>query len=355
MPAKQGKSPARLYLGLSGGLLLFLILLIASYAPAITRAAGLQDRSWQLANSAPHATTDYSTTFTISNNLTLGSISILLCSNSPLESDFCAVPSGLDVSNAQLTNQTGISDFNFFTPAPNYLLLSRTPAAVNAPLTVKLTFHNIINPDTAAPYYVRMAAYSSNNATGSSVAYGGLAFSITDNLQISSVVPPYLAFCSGLTISGFDCRTAAGDYINFGELSPTHSNQATSQLLVATNAANGYGVQVYGDSLTSGNNVIPALANGGASRPGTSQFGINLRANTAPAVGADPVGAGSGQPAADYGQPNQYRYVSNDTVVSTPAADDYRKFTVSYVVNVSAAQPIGVYASTLTYVAVGSF
>jgi len=355
MPAAQGKSPTRLYLGLCGGLLLILLLLTASYAPVLTQAAGLQQRSWQLANSAPHATTDYSTVFTISNNLTLGSISILLCANSPLESDFCAVPSGLDVSNAQLTSQSGISDFSFFTPAPNYLLLSRTPAAVNAPLTVKLTFHNIINPDTAAPYYVRLAAYSSNNATGSSVAYGGLAFSITDNLSISSVVPPYLAFCSGLTISGLDCRTATGDYINFGDLSPTHSNQATSQLLVATNAANGYVVQVYGNSLTSGNNVIPALANGSFSQPGTSQFGLNLRANTTPAIGTDPVGVGNGQPAAAYNQPNQYRYVSNDTLVSTQAADDYRKYTVSYLVNIAASQPIGIYASTLTYVAVGNF
>lgn len=345
----------RLRHGVLAGLLLILATLPAFCLTLPASADGLSNRSQQLLNSAPSANTDYTVTFTISNTITLGSLGIVFCSNSPLQDDSCTQPAGMDVTNAILSNQGGIGDFTLFGAAPNYVLLSRTPSVITAPQQVTLIIHNIINPNTAGSYYVRVAAYSSSNATGTPVAFGGLAFAITNNLRISSVVPPYLTFCSGITISGFDCSLAAGDYINFGNLSPLRSSQAASQLLVATNAPGGYVIQVYGTTITSGNNPISAMVNDATSQPGTSQFGINLRANTVPLVGADPSGPGAGQPTASYDNPNHFQFVSNDTVVSSPAADNFRKYTVSYVVNMAAAQPPGVYASTLSYVAAGSF
>jgi hypothetical protein len=345
----------RLKCGIWASLLLILTILPACCLPLQAQASGLNNRSWQLLNSAPGATTDYSTTFTISTNSTIGSLSILLCSNDPLQDDTCTLPAGLDVTNAQLSYQSGITDFSLFVVATNELVLSRTPSLITPPLTVTLTFHNIINPSSAGPYFVRLAAYSSTDGTGPSVDYGGLAFSITSNVQINSVVPPYLTFCSGLVISGFDCSSAAGDYINFGDLSSSNSRQASSQLLVATNAANGYIMQVYGTTMTSGNNIINSMTNDAASQPGTSQFGINLRSNTNPVIGTDPTGPGAGEPADAYNDPNHYQFVSNDIIANSPMADNYRKYTVSYVVNISSAQPPGVYASTLTYVCAGSF
>lgn len=337
--------------------LLLITLLPACCLPLQAHAeySGFTPRNWQLLNSAPGATTDYSTTFTIITNSTIGSLSILLCSNTPLQDDFCEIPTGLDVTNAQLSSQSGLTDFTLFTPTTNELLLSRTPSLITPPLTVSLTFHNIINPTVAGPYYVRLAAYSSTDASGPSVDYGGLAFSITNNLEINSVVPPYLVFCSGLTINDFDCSSANGDYIDFGTLSPSHTSQAQSQLLVATNAANGYVMQVYGTTMTSGNNIISAMTNDTSSQPGNSQFGINLRANTAPLVGADPIGPGLGEPNAAYADVNHYQFINDDTIASSFSPDNYRKYTVSYIVNVSNAQPPGIYVSTLTYVCAGSF
>jgi hypothetical protein len=348
-------SLGRVRYGLLAGLLLVLASLPAFCLTLPVAASGLNNRSWQLLNDAPGATTDYATTFTFSNSSTIGSLNILLCSNSPLQDDVCALPLGLDVTNAQLTAQSGITDFSLFVAATNDIVLSRTPAGITAPLTVSLTLHNIINPSAAGSYYVRLSAYSSNNATGSPVDFGGLAFAIANNLQISSVVPPYLTFCTGLTINAFDCSSAAGDYINFGELSTAHSSHAASQMVVATNAPNGYVIQVYGTTMTSGNNTIGAITNLATSRVGTSQFGINLRANTNPAVGTDPTGPGTGEPSAAYNSPNHYQFVSNDTVANSLTADDFRKYTASYIVNISNAQPPGVYASTLTYVSAGSF
>jgi hypothetical protein len=348
-------SLARLRYGLFASLLLILTILPACFLVIPVQATGLNNRSWQLLNDAPGVTTDYTASFTIANSSTIGSLGILLCSNSPLEGDNCTLPAGLDVTNAQLSSQSGITDFSLFIAATNSMILSRSPSFITAPLTVTLTFHNIVNPSSAGSYYVRIAAYSSTNETGASVDYGGLAFAITNNLQLSSVVPPYLTFCAGITINDFDCLSANGDYINFGNLSSAHSSQASSQLLVATNAPNGYVIQTYGTTMTSGNNIIPAMTNDATSRPGTSQFGINLRANTVPPIGNDPTGPGAGEPALAYNDPNHYQFVSNDTVVSSLTADNFRKYTVSYIVNASNNQPPGVYASTVTYVCAGSF
>ncbi len=354
MPTPKFNS-IKLRYGLLGISLLALTILPACCLTLKAQASGLTSRSWQLLNSAPSATTDYTATFTISNTSTIGSLGILLCSNSPLEDDTCTLPAGLDVTNAQLSSQSGITDFNFFVAATNNIILSRTPSVITAPLTVTLTFHNIVNPSTAGSYYVRLSAYSSTNATGTPVDYGGLAFAVTNNLQISSVVPPYLTFCSGLNIDAFDCSSASGAYINFGDLSSTHTSQAASQLLVATNAPNGYVIQVYGTTMTAGNNLINAIANNTISQPGSAQFGLNLRANTVPVIGVDPAGPGTGAPTANYNNPKHYQFVSNDTIVSSLTADDFRKYTVSYIVNVPSYQPAGIYASTLTYVCAGSF
>jgi hypothetical protein len=323
--------------------------------PLSAQAIDFLNRSLELQNNSAQSTTSYQFTFTVNKAATLGSLEILFCSNSPLQDDSCTPPTGMDVTNTELSSQTGINDFIANSVSPNEILLVRTPSTITPPLPVTLSFDNIINPSAAGSYYTRLIGYSSTNGSGSSVYFGGLAFAIVFNLNVTSVVPPYLTFCSGLVISGLDCLTASGDYIDFGNLSSSHSSQADSQLLVATNAANGYIIQVVGTTMTSGNNVIPALTTVTGSQPGTDQFGINLRGNVIPSVGADPSGPGSGQPTAAYDQPNKYLFNSNDIIASSPNADNYRKYTVSYIVNNNAAQPAGIYVSTLTYVAVGSF
>jgi hypothetical protein len=335
--------------------LLLCLLAVTVPLTVYAQTGGLANRSWQVVNSALGATTDYTLSFTISNNITLGSLNILLCSNTPLQDDSCDLPTGVDLSNAQLSAQSGITDFTLFPVASDSVLLSRTPSAVTAPLTASVTLHNVLNPSLIGSYYVRVSAYSSSNGTGTAVAYGGLAFPVTNNLAISSVVPPYLTFCAGIAIPAFNCASASGDYINFGELSTAHSSQATSQLLVATNAPNGYVMQVYGTTMTSGNDVISAITNGAGSQAGHAQFGLNLRANSVPPIGADPTGPGTGQAAGNYNNPNHYQFVSNDVIASSLEADNFRRYTVSYLVNTPSSQSPGVYASTLTYVAAGSF
>src|SRR5206468_99269 len=93
---------------------------------------------------------------------------------------------------------------------------------------------------------------------------------------------------------------------------------AQTQMVAASNADTGYTISVNGTTLTSGTNIIPALAVPDVSRPGVSQFGLNIVANTNPTVGANPSGAGTGVAASGYNQPNFYKFVSGDIVAGVP-------------------------------------
>jgi hypothetical protein len=235
----------------------------------------------------------------------------------------------------------------------NVLVLARVPGAAPAGNST-YTLSGATNPDAGGSYYVRLETFASSNASGPDVDYGGIAFSIGSAVNVSTYVPPYLLFCTGTTIQPYDCGTASGDYINFGELLPTATKTGQTQMLVATNA-DGYTIRVLGNTLTSGNNLIPPLTASDISRTGVSQFGLNLRANNTPAVGSDVQGPGTTTVAAGYNNPDFYRFVSGEIIASTAVSDDYRLYTASYIVNISKAQSSGVYVSTITYVSLANF
>jgi hypothetical protein len=223
------------------------------------------------------------------------------------------------------------------------------------PLPVELKLSNVTNPNAIGPYYARITTYASANGTGSPVDFGGDAYYIGGDLSISTYVPPYLLFCSGLTITGYDCTSATGNYINLGDLSYLHPSFSSSQILAASNSGTGYTVQVGGTTLTSGNNIIDQLNSPQSSQPGSAQFGLNLRDNTQPTVGANPSGPGSGMPTSNYNQPNLFQFNPYDIIAQTSQADDKRKYTISYLVNVASDQSPGIYDGSLTYICVANF
>lgn len=261
----------------------------------------------------------------------------------------------MDVSQANLVDQTGPGGFSISNASTaNVLVFTRSPAFT--PVT-NVSFHldNIVNPSNAGSYFVRVLTYASNDGSGSASDYGGIAFAITNLIAVTAEVPPYLAFCTGITISGLNCANAAGDYIDFGELSPKKTSHGSSQMLVATNAEQGYSITAGGTTLTSGNNTIPPLFTGDISRPGVGQFGFNLTANTTPAVGSNPIGPGVSFPKPEYNQQNVFRFVNGETIVSNTVPEDVRQYTSSYIVNVPVNQAAGVYVTTVTYVCLANF
>jgi len=321
-----------------------------------TSAAGLGARYVKLGSPiAAASNVSYEISFTITTPGTLGSVELQFCSNSSLPEDSCDPPTGFDVSGATISTQSGVTGFSK-SPAStaNNFILTRTASVVSA-VQVTVRLNNVTNPASDGSYYAKIFTHASTDASDPYTDFGGLAFAINPSLSISTEVPPYLVFCIGNVIPVNDCSSAQGDYVNVGDMGPTYTSTGQTQLLAGTNAQNGYDISILGPTMTSGNNEIPVITPGGMSVAGISQFGINLRANTNPSTGQNPSGPGSGTPTVGYNQPNHYRYVSGDTIATSSNADDYRKYTVSYVINVSANQPPGVYASTFTYVCLANF
>lgn len=316
----------------------------------------LADRYDQMSNSTASATTTHIIGFRVTNPATIGSIVLQFCDNSPILGDPCTAPTGLDVSSVALAAQNGEGGFTIHASSTsNKIVLTRVPAAPNGSPS-SYQFNGVVNPSSNGTFYLRMSTYGSIDGSGSAIQEGGTALAIVAGLSVAAEVPPWLKFCVSVTISGVDCTTATSYLIDAGEFSTTRTTKAAWEFVVGSNANFGFSVTMYGTTLTSGNNVIPALTTQTASQTGTSQFGLNLRANSNPSIGAEPTGPGTGgsiKPA--YSVPNQYLFNNGDVVVSSPGVDDLQKFTTSFVTNISKTQPAGVYTTTISYICLANF
>lgn len=338
-------------------LLVFTASLVVALAQARSAyASDLQPRSLTVSDSrAGQSNVTYELSFRNTTSGTVGSISIDFCSNSAIIQDPCTPPAGFDASGANLVSQTGMTGFSIDPSSTNNHILLTRPPAVYGQFLATYTFLNIQNQTNGGSMYARVATYPTSDGTGQYADNGSMALYFPLELNVNAEVPPFLKFCLGESITAFDCTTATEPFSDMGNLGPLVTGAAQSQMVIATNAQDGYSMWVLGGTMTSGNNTIASMAAGGPSIKGTAQFGINLRANTAPVIGDDPVGPGVAIVNPLYFQQNQFRYVSGDELVTTNAPDDLRKYTVSYIVNVPANQPGGVYATTLTYVALANF
>lgn len=317
-------------------------------------SAVLTSRSVTVGNTQPSAPTTHLIGFTIPGVAPVGSIKLEYCLNSPFVGDSCTLPAGLDLSGVALSGQTGETGFSIHASSNvNTVVLTRPPVATSA-IPVTYTLSNAVNPNSASQtVYVRISTYSTDDASGPMVDEGAVLFATADTVSVSGYVPPYLTFCVGVSVA-VDCSSASGVLLNFGEFLTNTTKYLSSEYSGATNDPGGFSTSVAGVSMTSGNNIIPPLGSPQTSQPGVSQFGMNLRANSLPSIGADPAGPGTSAPVPQLNNPNQY-FFNNQVVSNSPIPTDFRKFTASYVVNVSASQSPGIYSTTLTYIAVAAF
>jgi len=328
-------------------------MLLSFLLPGTVAANQLAMRSLRLGATAAGATTVHEFTFTYLSTTSVGSVSFEYCT-SPLTQIVCDAPSGLDVSGVALQQQTGETGFSILSSTANTIILTRAPTA-SAAIPSSYTFGNAVNPGGApGTFYVRINTYSSVDATTGQTDFGAVVNSTTQGVSISTEVPPILNFCVGQAIPS-DCSSAEGNVVDLGVLRSSSAATGTSQLLAGTNAEFGLAITANGTTMTSGNNVIPSLNAPTPSAPGNAQFGINLRANSSPPVGQNPVGPGVANPTGQYNIPNRFVFHPGDVVATTPSTTDTRKFTVSYLANVTPAQPPGVYTATLTYICTASF
>ncbi len=318
-------------------------------------AAEVKSRYISLETSVPSAVSNHRFGFNLATAGTLGSIELEYCDNNPLVGEPCSPPAGLSLIGANLSAQNGETGFSIHASSTaNKVILTRVPIAAS-PQPVMYQLNDVTNPSTAnQTNFVRISTFASDDATGPRIDTGGVAFSTSGGLSVNTYVPPFLIFCVAINVAP-NCSNSSGSSINLGDLSRTSARVATSQFAAATNDFTGYSASILGTTMTSGNNIIPALATPTPSNPGTSQFGMNLRANTNPTVGQNPLGAGTGTVMPNYNSPNQFSFQNGSQLVSSNLSTNYNTFTVSYMVNINASQPPGIYSTTFTYVATASF
>jgi hypothetical protein len=315
-----------------------------------------QDRSIIISTGVPSAVATHLFKFNEATTNNIGSIVFEYCSNSPIRFEPCTPPAGLNVSSANLTLQTGNTGFsidNVDTTANTIVISRAVSPGVIGPSSY--SFSNITNPSAPGEsVFVRIWTHASTDGSGPQIDGGAVAFAVQNVFNVGAYVPPFLKLCVGITVAP-DCSTLVGDSLDLGDLSFIKANAGQSQFATATNDPSGYVIYALGTTMTSGNNVIPALAAPTASFPGTGQFGINLRANLAPAIGQDPVGLGTGTPTANYDIPNRFVFNSGDSITTAGLPSNYNRMTVSYLVNIPKSQAAGIYSTTVTYVATVQF
>ena len=323
------------------------VLTVASIAPALTTiaaAAQITGRSVTIVTSVASASTSYSFNFTVPTTTAIKSLAFQACTTA---SGTCTTPAGFSVSGATLASQpTGVgaaSGWTVNTATAGSLRVLNASNATAASGSQAVNFATVTNPSTVnSTYFFRITSYS-DAAWTTAIDTGTVATSTAGAVTVTASVDEALTF------------TLASTAVPLGTLSSSSTVSGTSTMSASTNASSGYSITVNGTTLTSGANTITALTVPTVSTTGTKQFGMNLVANTTPAVGSAASGAGTGTAQTGYGTANNFKFVSGDTVAAATGPTNANSYTISYIGNVDAIANPGVYSTVLTYVATANF
>jgi len=318
--------------------------LLLLYFPNLASASQITSRKLVIDSSVASASTTYSFTFTVPQTTVVKSAGFLACTTA---SGACIAVTGFSASASTLASQpTNLGDASGWTvntATSGELRLSKS-ANIAAPTgSQTVNFSGVTNPSsTNSTYFLRLTTYSDALWT-TPIDTGTVAASTAGQVTVTATVDETLTF------------TLASTNVALGTLSTSATGAATSSMTVSTNASSGYSVSYSGTTLTSGLNTITALATPTASATNNKQFGLNLMANTTPAIGAIKSGAGTGSPAAGYEVANLYKFNSGDTVASASTPTNSNVYTVSYIANIDGVTAAGAYSTAITYTVTANF
>lgn len=334
---------------------LAVVMAIVVFVTPASAAMRFQERSLYMKSTIPGETTSYTVSWRYMSPTPVGSVDMLFCID-PIPYHECVTPPGLDVSGAVLAAQSGETGFSILSKSTNHIVLTRVPNGITT-FGSSYTFDNIKNPtDTDQSFSIRLRSHSTTNATGAQIDFGSVKGQVTNAIVIETQVPPMLIFCAAQEVQDNCAGTNDVYFTDMGTIDTGSTLVARSQMAVGTNATGGFAITINGGPPSAGINVIDGAEEPTESIPGINQFGINLVANTQPAIGNDPEGIWANAVASpDYSQANYYKFVPGDVIAYSPNVSLMKKFTVSYILNASPTLRAGVYTTTLTYIASGRF
>ncbi len=210
-----------------------------------------------------------------------------------------------------------------------------------AKVIIGLSRASSTNPGSANSYSIAiMGAFGDTGTTTVSIVND-------DQVAIDATVAQSITFSiSDNTISFGTLSSGAARYASGTALGEASEVEAHN-LIVGTNASNGYTVTASGTTLTSGADTIDAIgAANTASGVGTEQFGLRMTAS-----------GGNGAVAAPYAAAG-FAFDSAafpDTVATSTVASANTTYSVRYISNITSNTEAGSYTSTVTYTAAANY
>ncbi len=240
-------------------------------------------------------------------------------------------------------------------------------------------------------FYARIQIFGTTSYT-TLVDYGGTAASTAQQIDILTKVQEILNFSVGvlpLLNSGTACTPlgsqTGGDtgYIEIGDgnsvLSTLQAYQNHSYFRVNSNTVNGTKIYYSGYTLTSGSNKITAMGTpqpgppttAASSSPGSKQFGLSIDSSDTQLQGGQPAGYsfvdmsatppyGGGAGTITSGGTATFAFTEASITSPVEVANSTGGVacdtgSIRYIANVSTSTPAGIYTTTITYIATGTY
>lgn len=147
--------------------------------------------------------------------------------------------------------------------------------------------------------------------------------------------------------------------IDMGVLDDSTTGTGNATFNVRTYLAEGYVIHTGGGLPTSESGAtIDAMASQAASSQGTEQFGMNLAANTSPAVfGAGPTQGYNGQGVVtdNFNDDGLFMYDEGAAVATSATSTGVTNYTASYIMNVSPITEAGLYQTAQSFIVTSTY
>ena len=152
----------------------------------------------------------------------------------------------------------------------------------------------------------------------------------------------------------------SSDPIKLGLLTSDDTVTAVATIAVRSYLSSGYIVQLVGPAPSIPGHTLLSPTVPTASTVGTEQFGINLRKNTSPAIGADPQQLPDetfsfGGYTTNYGHANLFMYKDGDIIANSVSSSGKTLYTLSMLANISPVTPAGQYKAKFSTIVTATF
>jgi hypothetical protein len=376
-------------------------LLVAAVAPTLfsrnVEAAQVTTRSVKMSNATPGATgVKYTVSFVVGTIGNIQGVNVDFCggnaSDTPIIGDSnCTIPTGMSLAGVTVTSPTtGLNPTTGWTASVinsshTASITNASGASVSNGATVTFELNGITNPTaTAVPgslktFYARITTFATSAAAGSYtsgtpgsyVDYGGAALSVASSVQITAKVMETLTFCvsgssitscsSGLTTPSVDLGATVGSNVILDSNAVYTANAYTQ---TSTNASGGAIVRLKTTSSTTCAGLsrdsgatctfIPAVGGTTAAiTAGTAAFGMCVTPGTANTTATSPYNHVS---CTQYGMDNTAATGTyGSQIYSSTGPLNQENDTLKYAATASNTTPAGIYTSTQSLIATGTF